>query len=250
MKKLLQTALVLGLTTGIAQAQDVKTILDLEDGQSIMHISANAQQDVEQDLLIATLRFEAEDDDPVSLQNTINKTMADALATSKKEADVKVQTLGYSVYEFISPEERRKSKISGTDPQKSWKGQQSLRLESKNFETVLKLTGELQEKGLLMGGLSFQLSPEQHEIVQNALIQEALQKLTTRAQEAAKALGKSKAELRMIHVNNNGGYHTPVIHRGMMMESAAMSADIAPPVANAGETTVSLSVSAQALLSR
>ena len=74
----------------------------------------------------------------------------------------------------------------------------------------------------------------------------ALIKLQKRADRAAKAMNKSTADLRNVTTQNASVPYRPTHSRAMMMESAA--ADMAMPVASAGDTTISLTVTAQAIL--
>lgn len=222
--------------TVMAQVED--PILSLPDGQVILNISATERREVEQDLLVATLNYTATNKNSRDLQNEINKAMKKALDLVKKEKNVKVNTGAYQVYETTIPRTK----------EKEWRGNQSITLKSKDADTILKLTGKLQEMGLNTNGLSYTLSPETAIAVQDNLMEAALKQLQTRANRAAKALGKSSAELR--EVNTQGG-GIPVQRRNyargaVMMESADMA--MAAPVAASGESTITLTVSARVLL--
>ena len=97
-------------------------------------------------------------------------------------------------------------------------------------------------------GLSYTLDPETAASVKDSLMEAALIKLQQRADRAAKALGKSSASLREVTVvNEDASYSNPQMYeRSMVAEDDAM--DMAAPVAQAGETTISLSVNATAVL--
>ena len=215
------------------------TILMLPEGQVMLNISATERREVEQDLLIANLSYVATNTDSRALQDEINKAMASALKEAKKVDEVKVNTGAYQVYE-------RYTKLT---KQKEWHGQQSLTLKSKNAEKLLKLVGELQDMKLNMNGLNYTLSPETAIEIQDALMEDALKQLQTRANRAAKALGKSTAELRDVNVNGGGVPHQPR-HYARATIAMAESADMgmAAPVAASGETTIALSVNARAIL--
>jgi len=221
-----------------ASAQIEDPILSMPDGQVILNISATERREVEQDLLVATLNYTATNKNSRELQNEINKAMAKALDVVKKEKSVKVNTGSYQVYETTEPRTK----------EKKWRGSQSLTIKSKDAETVLELAGKLQDMKLNMNGLNYTLSPETAIEVQDSLMEDALKQLQTRANRAAKAMGKSTAELRDVNVQGGGIPYRPRIQsRGaMMMESADMA--MAAPVAASGESTITLSVSARALL--
>lgn len=237
MRFLLVTVFLLALPfTASAQTED--PILSLPDGQVILNISATERREVEQDLLVSTLSYTATNKNSRELQNEINTLMKKAVDLVKKEKDVKLNTGSYQVYETTMPRTK----------EKKWRGSQSLTLKSKEADIILELTGKLQDMGLNTNGLSYTLSPETAIEIQDNLMEAALMQLQNRANRAAQALGKSSAELR--EVNTQGGgipVHRKHFARSMamdMVESAAM----APPVAEAGESTITLTVSARALL--
>lgn len=205
----------------------------------ILKISATERREVEQDLLVANLSYVATNTDARALQNEINKTMAEALSTAKKVDGVKVNTGSYQVHE-------RYTKLT---KQKEWHGQQSMTLKSKDSEKLLKLVGKLQDMKLNMNGLNYMLSPETAVNIQDALMEDALKQLQTRANRAAKALGKSSAELRDVNVNGGGIPHQQRNYsRGMLAQASMMESDMAAPVAASGESTITLTVNARAIL--
>lgn len=235
---LLVALAVFSLSAPSAFAQMQDPILTLPDGQVILSISATEREEVDQDLLVATLSYVAKNSDPAQLQDEINKAMKKAVELAKKEKSLKVSTGSYQVYEQTDPRTK----------QKYWHGAQSLTIKSKEAETVLDVTGKLQEMKLTMNGLSYMLAPETAVAVQDGLMEKALTQLQTRADRAAKALGKSSAELRDVQVQSNGNIAQPMYApRAMMMKTEA-AMDMAAPVAEAGETTITLSVSARAIL--
>jgi predicted secreted protein len=236
MRLLLLSALLLTLPlTAKAQTQDV--ILAMPDGQAILNISATERREVEQDLLVATLSFKSVNKDPRVVQNEINEKMKDALSKAKKEDDVKVSTGSYQVYERT--DQRTK--------ETKWHGSQSLTLKSKNSEEILELVGNLQGMGLVSNELSYTLAPDTAVEVQDSLMEAALKQLQTRANRAAKALGKSTAELREVNVNG-GNVPYQQVHQARGMMAMADSMEMAAPVASAGESTITLTVNARVIL--
>ena len=239
--------LLVGLTTLSAAlsapsfAQEQPNILTLPQGQSLLHISATERQEIAQDMLVATLRIEVENAKSSDVQDQINKAMTKALEIAGRENGVKAQTLQYNVFKTTRP--RSKEQV--------WRGSQGIQLKSTDSEAVLGLTDKIQDLGFVANGLSYALSPKRAADIQDSMMEAALEKLKARADRAAKALGKSGAEL--IEVNVSGGHlPQPVsMYRGMHMELAAMATDkVAAPVAAAGETTLNITVSARALLIR
>ncbi|MCB1652376.1 MAG: SIMPL domain-containing protein [Alphaproteobacteria bacterium] len=221
-------------TPALAQRED--PLLTMPDGQAIINISATERLEVEQDLLVATLAVQIVDRDPRAVQNQINQTMSKALSRAQKVSSVKSSTGAYQVYEYTEPRTK----------ERKWRGQQSLTLKSKAADDLLGLAGDLQDLGLNMNGLTYMLAPETAARIQDQLMEAALAQLQSRAERAAKALGKSKAELREINVQ--GQTPQPYAMPMARMEMAMASDSMAAPVAAAGESTITLTVSARALL--
>src|SRR5690606_30877633 len=121
--------------------------------------------------------------------------------------------------------------------------------ESKDSAALLKLTGDIQKMGFLMNGLNYTLSVEKTEEVRDELMVKALDKLKAKADKVTKALGKSGYELTDVNVDG-GGPIAPMYKAMAMRSDMAGSAERAraPPVAEPGETDVTLTVSARALL--
>jgi predicted secreted protein len=237
------------LSLSPAFAQQEKGPLDLPPGQSIVHLSASERVEVEQDELVANLRYEAENKDAKALQNEINTVMKKAVDAAKAVPGVEVTTEQYYVY----LNEERPQPLPNTPedrqpkPVRTWRGNQGLTLTGKSADALLDLTGKLQEMGLAMNGLNYQVSSEKMEETKDSLLEAALLKLRKKAERVAKALGKGESELREVSVDSNENNF--VAPRAMMaMAADAGMAKMAAPVASPGKSEVSLSVSALALL--
>ena len=207
----------------------------------MVSLSATEMVEVEQDLLVATLNFTAEDADPKVVQDTINKKMKEAVDTAKKVDTVKVSTQQYYVHEY----DRSRGQNARRDM--VWRGNQSLQIKGKEADDFLELAGDLQEMGLAMNGLNYTLSPEKLEETRNSLLEAALAKLVEKSERTAKALGKSSSEMLQINVDMGGNHYQPPVMRAMAMDGMA-KAEMAAPVAAPSESQISLTVSAQALL--
>jgi len=215
-------------------------ILTLPDGQVILSISATERREVEQDLLVATLSYTVINADNRAVQNEINEVMTKALARAKKEKDLKVNTGSYQVYEYTVPRSK----------EKKWRGSQSLTLKSMDADTVLETVGDLQSMKLTVSGLSYTLAPKTAIAVQDSLMEDALKQLQERANRAATALGKSKAELRDVNVNSSGIPYARTRNYARSSMVMADKAEMAAPVASAGESTITLTVTARAILKK
>lgn len=235
--KLLVLLLATALMPLSAMAQE-KNILDLPSGHTLLNIAATEQVETEQDLLIANLRIEHEDEVASKVQDHINKLMAAAVSEAKKVESTEINTGYYNVHQYT--QKPRQVKI--------WRGSQSLTLKSKNAEDLLELTGKLQDLGLLMNGLTYTLSNEKSQEIRDSLMEAALEKLSARADRAGKALNKNSYEFLEVNVDSNGFQASP---RPMMMRAASMEMamdSVAAPVAESGKTSISLSVNARVLL--
>jgi len=235
MRFLLLASLLLIPFPAAAQMQD--PILTLPDGQVILNINATVREEVEQDLLVATLQYSAEGPKPRDIQNEVNEAMAKAIKEAKKENALKVNTGAYNVYERTDPRTK----------ERKWFAQQTLTIKSKNSEAVLTMTGKLQDMGLKVNGLNYMLDPKTAVSVQDSLLEEAVQQLQTRADRVAKAMNKSGVEIKELNTQSSIPYPQPMRYaRGMAM--AMESADMAAPVAEAGEDTITMTVNGRVIL--
>ena len=239
---LVLTWLFLSLSVAKTQAQNQFDLGQLEPGQTLLNLSVSQQQEVDQDQLTAVLRYSARGRDQTELQDQVNSALAKAMAVLKKSEGLEYATEQYRVYAMTPP---RASNRDLENP--TWQAQQSLRITGTGADTatLLALAGRLQKSGLEMTSLSYSLSPEKHRTVSDSLLAEALQSLQARADETAKLLGKGSAQLLEINLDNS----QQVVARHRAMAMAAESADFTAPQAEPGKTTVSLTVSARALLS-
>jgi predicted secreted protein len=239
-----------GFTTQ-AMAQEADSLV--KPGQTVLNISATEHQTVQQDLLVASIRYETDGADAKSLQNKINTLVAKALEASKQYTEVKVVTDNYYVYPYdpnqYIPQPEDKLDAPKEKQPIIWKGAQGLSLKSKNSEQLLKLMGELQDLGFQTSSLNYTLSPEAFETIRDSLMESALQKLSDKAQRASKALGKKEAELVEVNVDTAyPQYPAPMMARAEMAMDAGSSAKMATPVASPGESEITLTVSARAIL--
>jgi uncharacterized protein len=197
---------------------------------TMLHLSEQAQRQVPRDRLVAALRVEGADADAARLQSDINQRLAASVARAKAVAGVTLTTGGYYVYQ-----DRPKEGPA------QWRGSASLALDSKEAAPLLALVGALQHSGLVLSSLGYELSPEATRAVEDELTAEALARLRQRAQRVAQGLGLSVVRISDLHLGNAGG--TPPVPR---MFAAVMQAGMsaAPPVAEPGEATVSVTVEA------
>ncbi len=228
-----------------AQAQaPVVPVTVPADGSILVTLSATEQMNVKQDELQGSLRIEIDSKDSKEVQDKINKAMQEALALAKNYGDVKTSTGQYYVYSY-DPNPQPQPQKSGAVKQQVWKGNQTIDIKSKNAVQLLELAGKIQELGFVMNGLNYMLSSEQEETYKDTLTAGALKKVQSRADVIAKALGKPNYQIVSLVIDApNMVQPMPVMYKAARMEMAS-DANMAGPVAQAGEQQVSLTVNAQ-----
>lgn len=228
-----------------AQEADVKVV---KPGETIISLSAMEQMQLQQDLLQASLRIEIDGKNPKEVQDKINKAMQSALELTKPATDIKTSTGQYYVYSYDPNPQPQSTNQRDAKARVVWKGSQTIDMNGKDSAKLLDLVGKIQELGFVMNGLSYTLSPEQSEAYKDTLMVSALKKIQNRAEIAAKALGKSGYDIVELSVDGAGPVvPMPVMYKSARMEMTAAS-DMAAPVAQSGEQTVSLNVTARVLL--
>lgn len=233
---------LLGLAP-LAQAQNQLSLGELQSGQLALNLSLTEQRQVDQDTLNASLQYVAQGRDRRELQNEVNRAMAEALELLRDNAGIEFNTGFYQVHIVQAG---RPGRADVENP--VYRAQQNIELRSKDSNLMLDVTGSLQEMGLVLNGLHYSLSREAHAQVEGELLQAALTKLQGRAEDAATALGKGTAELVEVSMDAS-----PFITGSRMYAPravmSAMDAEMAAPVADPGQSTVSVSISARAVLS-
>jgi predicted secreted protein len=208
---------------------------------TLLNVSATEFIEVPEDLLVANLHYEFEATTAKEVQNQINVLMAKALEKAKLLKDVKVSTQQYSVYKYefvLNKNDERKTK---------WRGSQGVIISGKSTDDILKLTGQLQEIGLVVDGLSYTISNDTREEVRDSLMELAVEKLMKKSKRVAKALGRDEIKVVTINVDADTSKPYPVMQYAMRMEAMAKN-DMASPVAEPGQTQISMTVSATIMI--
>ena len=200
---------------------------------TLLHLSDRAERPVVRDQLRAVLRVDANDSDAARLKAGINRRMAAAVERAKAVAGVSVFTSGYSVYQQHPK-----------DQPAQWHGTAGLTLTAHDAAALLALAGELQQRGLVMSSLAYEVTPEAARSAEDALTSEALGRLRRRAQRIAGDLGLAVIRIRELRVGNAGGA-PPVMRFFGAAAGVAAPAAAPPPVAEPGEAAISVSVDAE-----
>lgn len=195
-------------------------------------LRAEVSQEVAHDLMQVTLYSEAQNKDPAKLAAEITTTLNTALKQARKSTGVTI-SMGsrnsYPVYDNSKGEDN--PRIS------AWRERAELRLESADFATLSKLTGELLQQ-LKMGGMSFSVADPTQKKTEDALLKDAIDAFKARAQLATDALGGKSYKLVNLSLNG-GGFQRPQPMR-MQMESMSMSKSAPTPEIEAGSSQVSV----------
>jgi predicted secreted protein len=194
-----------------------------------VELQAEAQREVQNDLLNATLFVELNDASPAALANAVNKSVNEALRIAKEYKSVRVRSGNNQTY----PVYAKANVLQG------WRGRAEIRIESKDFEAASALIGRLQAN-MQLGNLSFSVSPEARRTVENELITEAIGAFKARAEIVKTALAGRGYKLQRLNVAN--GYNAPQ-PRLAMARLASSAAEVAAPNLEAGVSVVTVSTS-------
>lgn len=202
--------------------------------ETTLRLSETATVMVAPDELAASLRAEATAPTAQEAQKRVNDLMRDAVATAKKTEGVTVSTGGYNVW--------RTSQASG----ERWQAGQSLNLTGKDAEAMLKLTGDLQQKGLAMGALGWRLARETEKAARKDATKLALAALRGRASEAAEIIGMKFDSFREIRLDSVSPPPMMMPRPAMVTMSSRSAA--APPTAETEDVPVNASAEADVIL--
>jgi len=221
------------------------------DDSTTVTLSAEARRMVEQDRVTATLNFEASGATAQAVQAEINSKMQAAKPLYDAVAGVKTSTGHYNVYKDYPREpEPKKDGTPGWTPEEReakafWRGSQSLMMDGVKSDAMLMLISSLQKEGFALQGLNFYMSRGAEDAVKDALITEALGNIRARAENIQRALGKRKIHYAKIDLGG-GDRPMPMMRSIAMKAESYAAADSMPaPVAEAGETEVVMSVTAE-----
>jgi predicted secreted protein len=204
--------------------------------ETLLHLSESARVMVRPDELAAMLRAEAVAATAAEAQAQVNTAMAGAVALARQTAGVAVTTGFYSVWQSaLGP------RATG---RQEWRGNQTLALRSGDGAVLLTLVGTLQQRGLAVSQLGWQMAAETARRARAEATRQALGGLRARAEEAAGILGLHFDNFRDVRLDAARPQPKPM--RAMVSGSAGSAPP--PPVAEAEEVAVEASVAADVVL--
>ena len=194
---------------------------------NLVHLNAQAEREIPNDLLTATLAAEAEGADPAQLADGVNRTMQRALAAALAYKSVKTQSAGYQTIPVYD-----KNRVA------RWRVRQEMRLESADFAAATELIGKLQAT-LMVAGMNLAVSGETRRKAENALIAEALAAFDERARVVRDAMKAKGYRVRDLQVSTGGAPPRPI----PQMARAMSSESVAQPAIEPGSTRILITVS-------
>lgn len=253
-KKIL-AAMVAAAVVSAAPAMAQSCNCNADDGSTVVNLSADARRTVSQDRIGVSLQIEKTAKTPAEAQNFINAKMQEARVVYGKASAVKVSTGNYNVYKQYSnePAPKRDGTPAWTPEEREknayWQAQQQLRLDGADKEAVMNLVASLQKQGFAVQNMNFYLSREASDKLRDELTAEALGTIKTRAENMARTLNMKS--IRYARIDTSGGAVPPMpMARAYAMQAEkGMAGDaMSTPVAQAGESDVELTVSAEVRL--
>ena len=194
---------------------------------NMVELQAEAQREVQNDQLDASLFVELNDPSPASLANALNKRVNEALRIATDVKGVRVRSGNNQTY----PVYTKGSVLQG------WRGRAEIRIESKDFEAASSLIGRLQA-AMQLGSMNFSVSPEARRAVENELIAEAIGAFKARADIVKAALAGRGYKLVSLNVGSTRNAPQPRFAAARMMAS---SQEVAAPNFEAGISLVIVS---------
>jgi len=198
---------------------------------NVFSLRSQATAEVDNDLMIATLVVQAEDRDPAELASKINASMSWAVNVLRPYGSLKTKTRDYQTHPRYDTSKKRR--LIG------WRGNQSLQIETDDFEAAGKAIQKLQER-LQVQGIRLTAKTATREAAADKLINEALTSFKERAALIQRNMGLSGYKILDVTIQNDQGspvYDAAVRGMARMAESA-----VAQPAIEAGTSRVSVQV--------
>jgi len=190
-------------------------------------LQAMASQEVENDVLVATLRVQENGANPATLTNKVNTKMKQLLEQSARHKDINSHTTGYNSRPF-----HKNGSI------KSWQVSQSITLSSQNFEQLGKLIADINSLATVQS-MTFRVSDQLFKDTKALLLKQAISNFSDKAKLIAQQFGKPLYRLVHIDIDRNQSNPSHRMERTMMMADMASSA---PPALSAGTNKVHVNI--------
>lgn len=193
-----------------------------------IHLSVAAEQEIDNDILIAELSAREEGNDQAALARAVNRTIKQAIEQSKQVPGIEVRTLAYQTHPRY-----QKQRLIG------WRVQQAMELKSEDIEALSQLLGELQAN-LTIDSLNYSVSRPQREKAEQVLIEQAIERFKQRAENITRQFGREKYRLVKLAINTNEQTVRPM----QMRTQSAMQESRPAPKIEPGRQIVRVTVDA------
>jgi predicted secreted protein len=193
-----------------------------------VRLSAYASTEIENDIQTAVLYAQKEGSDPSRLSNQVNRLIAHAVAQAKQQKNIKVSTDNYQ-----TTPRYHQQQLTG------WRVRQSIRLESKDSQTMSTLLSSLQS-GLALESISYKISTERRQAAEKRLTNQAIKRFLQRAEQITQQMGRNQYRLIEIDLQTIDQHPPPYRMRANMM---AMDSTASAPVIEGGSQTLKVEIS-------
>ena len=198
----------------------------------VVSLTATASVEVSRDLMAVTLSTTREGADARTMQSALKQALDAALQEARGAAragQIDVRTGNFSMSPRYSP----KGALNG------WQGTAELVIEGRDLSGIGQLAGRIQSMSIAR--VAQGLSREQREKAEASVTAQAIARYRAQATEVTQQFGYASYVVREVSVNGNeqGGGPEPMMMRAKVFAAAAD----APLPVEAGQTTVSVTVS-------
>lgn len=204
--------------------------------KNLLSLSAEASQEVMQDLLQITLATTKEGADASGVQSQLRQALDAALAQARKAAQPKLLEVRTGAFS-IAPRYAAKPGGSGNTIT-GWQGRAELVIEGSDTAAISQLAGRL--TSLTVARVAFGLSRDAHERAEADVAAQAIARFKDRAESYARQFGFGGYSLREVAVGSGDVATAAPSYRVRAL--AAGMADEAQPV-EAGKSLVTVNVS-------
>jgi predicted secreted protein len=192
-------------------------------------LRAEVNREVAHDRMYVTLFSEDQNKDPAALAAGVTSTLNAAIDKARKVKGV-----------TVSMGSRSSAPVYDDDGRKivAWRERGELRLESADFASLSRLTGDLLDS-LKMDNMSFAIATDTRRKAEDELLKDAVAAFKARAQLASEALGAKGYKIVSLNLNSAGFQPQPM--RAMAMRDASFSKAAPAPQIEAGSSQVVVS---------
>ncbi len=202
---------------------------------SRINLDARATEEVDNDVMRATLFVEMEDVDAANLAEKVSQATNDALKVAKDFTGLRVRTSGYSTYPVTD-----KSKIV------RWRSRSEISVEGEDFRRMTDAIGKLQAT-MQLGAVSFSVSPAKRAKVESGLTQSAIAEFLRKAEAVTKGFKGAIYNVLEATISTDGGNMPPPRPMVMMKSTAS---DSPAPDFEAGSSRIVVTVNGAILIPR